>query len=304
MTSRQEQSAFEAIWDELTAEPEVRPSAFPKGFVLGGQPGAGKSNLIHRINAEMNGNLMIINGDEFRRYHPDFDAIQAQYGKDAPKHTAEFSAKMTGLVLERALNEQYNVSIEGTFRTAEVPMATLDKMHEHGYQTAVHIQTAPTEISWQSTLERYDDMLRVGETPRYTDKAHHDLVVDSLPGNADAVFESGKADSFKVYSREGLIFDDRIHLGSAPGVAIDVELHRNSRLLDGLEKEYQEKHHLLSDIQKLVVNESEKIIKDLPPAEQVQAKIYLYSGQLTQLQQTQSTEQRPSEHAPDVEIDR
>ena len=52
------------------------------------------------------------------------------------------------------------------------------------------------------------------------------------------------------------------------------------------------------------LHESEKIIKDLPPAEQVQAKIYLYSGQLTQLQQTQSTEQRPSEHAPDVEIDR
>ena len=117
------------------------------------------------------------------RYHPDFDQIQAQYGKDAPKHTAEFSANMTELVLDRALHEQYNISIEGTFRTAEVPMATLDKMREHGYQTAVHIQTAPTEVSWQSTLERYDDMLRVGEIPRYTDKAHHDLVVGVVSEN-------------------------------------------------------------------------------------------------------------------------
>ena len=224
-----------------------------------------------------------------------------QYGKDAPKHTAEFSAKMTELVLDRALHEQYNVSIEGTFRTAEVPMATLDKMREHGYQTAVHIQTAPTEVSWQSTLERYDDMLRVGEIPRYTDKAHHDLVVDSLADNADKVFASGKADSFKVYSREGLIFDDLIHPNNQPGTAIDTELYRNSRLLESLEKNFRESHHLLSDKQRLVVQESEKLINDLPPANQVQAKIYLYSGQLAQLQQSQP---RPSEPSADVEIER
>ena len=253
------------------------------------------------IGLELHRDLLIINGDEFRRYHPDFDQIQLQYGKDAPKHTAAFSAKMTELVLDRTLREQYNVSIEGTFRTAEVPMATLDKMREHGYQTAVHIQTAPTEVSWQSTLERYDDMLRVGEMPRYTDKAHHDLVVDSLADNADNVFLSGKADSFKVYSREGLIFDDLIHPNNQPGTAIDTELYRNSRLLESLEKNFRENHHLLSDKQKLVVQESEKLINDLPPANQVQAKIYLYSGQLARLQQSQH---RPSEPSADVEIER
>lgn len=301
MTPEQEKEAFEMIWDGLMTQSTARPSLSPKGFVLGGQPGAGKSRLVTKLGLELHRDLLIINGDEFRRYHPDFDQIQAQYGKDAPKHTAEFSANMTELVLDRALHEQYNISIEGTFRTAEVPMATLDKMREHGYQTAVHIQTAPTEVSWQSTLERYDDMLRVGEMPRYTDKAHHDLVVDSLADNADKVFASGKADSFKVYSREGLIFDDLIHPNNQPGTAIDTELYRNSRLLESLEKNFRESHHLLSDKQRLVVQESEKLINDLPPANQVQAKIYLYSGQLAQLQQSQP---RPSEPSADVEIER
>lgn len=36
ITRVQEKETFEAIWDELTAEPEVRPSSFPQGFVLGG----------------------------------------------------------------------------------------------------------------------------------------------------------------------------------------------------------------------------------------------------------------------------
>ena len=115
------------------------------------------------------------------------------------------------------------------------------------------------------------------------------------------MFASGKADSFKVYSREGLIFDDLIHPNNQPGTAIDTELYRNSRLLESLEKNFRESHHLLSDKQRLVVQESEKLINDLPPANQVQAKIYLYSGQLAQLQQSQP---RPSEPSADVEIER
>nr|WP_231718164.1 zeta toxin family protein [Neisseria sp. 74A18] len=61
---------------------------------------------------------MIINGDEFRRYHPDFEDIQAPYGKNAPKYTAAFSGMMTERVIAKALAEGYNVSVEGTFRTA------------------------------------------------------------------------------------------------------------------------------------------------------------------------------------------
>ena len=138
---------------------------------------------------------------------------------------------MTERVIEKALREGYNISVEGTFRTTETPMRTLEDMREHGYETAVYIQTAPSEVSWQSTLERYQAMELLGETPRATPKEHHDLVVKLLPQNADAVFLSGKADVFKVYSREGLIFDSRVQFQEMPSVAIDQELHRNTRRL-------------------------------------------------------------------------
>nr|WP_244895173.1 zeta toxin family protein [Neisseria dumasiana] len=65
---------------------------------------------------------------------------------------------MTERVIAKALAEGYNVSVEGTFRTADVPMKTLDDMRRHGYETAVYIQTTPAEVSWQSTLERYEQM--------------------------------------------------------------------------------------------------------------------------------------------------
>ena len=283
--TKQEDVAFEMIWDGLVSETQVRPSSLPKGFVLGGQPGAGKSNLVQKIRAELNRNLLVINGDEFRRYHPDFDDIQAQYGKDAPKYTAAFSGMMTERVIAKALAEGYNVSVEGTFRTADVPMKTLDDMRRHGYETAVYIQTTPAEVSWQSTLERYRQMESLGEMPRYTDKAHHDLVVELLPKNANAVFLSGKADHFRVYNRDGLVFDDRIHVGQMPGAAIDYELHRNERELGKIRADFQKNTHLLSPAQKQVIQAGEAVIKGLSPAEQMQARINLYGSLLAQIKE-------------------
>ena len=36
--TKQEDAAFEMIWDGLVSEAQVRPSSFPKGFVLGVSP--------------------------------------------------------------------------------------------------------------------------------------------------------------------------------------------------------------------------------------------------------------------------
>ena len=283
MSDRREALIFRHLWNDLISEQQVSPVKSPKGFVLGGQPGAGKSNLVGIIRQELNRNVLIINGDEFRRYHPNFDGIQEQYGIDSPKHTAAFSGHMTERVIEKALREGYNISVEGTFRTTETPMRTLEKMREHGYETAVFIQTAPSEVSWQSTLERYQVMELLGETPRATPKEHHDLVVKLLPQNADNVFLSGKADVFKVYSREGLIFDSRERFKEMPSVAIDRELHRNTRRLRILETNLQEYAHLLSDTQQQVIAGAEELISKLPPSFQIQAKINLYDRQLQQL---------------------
>lgn len=221
----------------------------------------------------------------------------SQYGIDSPKHTAAFSGHMTERVIEKALREGYNISVEGTFRTTETPMRTLEDMREHGYETAVYIQTAPSEVSWQSTLERYQAMELLGETPRATPKEHHDLVVKLLPQNADAVFLSGKADVFKVYSREGLIFDSHVHFQEMPSVAINHELHRNTRRLRILEINLQEHAHLLSDTQHQVIAGAEELISKLPPSFQIQAKINLYDNQLQQL------EKHPKQDR-DLDIDR
>ena len=47
------------------------PNVYPKAYILGGQPGAGKSN-IQRWLKRKDKNIIAINADDFRVYHPLF----------------------------------------------------------------------------------------------------------------------------------------------------------------------------------------------------------------------------------------
>ena len=120
------------IWEHSTHQGKILPSSRkPLGYVLGGQPGSGKSVLTETIKKN-NKNIISINGDEYRSWHPYFSEIQNTYGKDSSKITAKFAGKVTEALIKKAIKEKYNVVIEGTFRTAETPLKTLKDLKENG----------------------------------------------------------------------------------------------------------------------------------------------------------------------------
>ncbi len=53
------------------------PVANPQIVILGGQPGAGKSKIITLSENQFfkDGNVVVINGDDFRHYHPKAEEI-------------------------------------------------------------------------------------------------------------------------------------------------------------------------------------------------------------------------------------
>ena len=78
---------------EFTVQPQylqawhamgVRAVKQPEAFLLGGQSGAGKTTLHEILSKSFDGNVIVINGDEYRKSHPHFNEIQQQYGIDAP----------------------------------------------------------------------------------------------------------------------------------------------------------------------------------------------------------------------------
>ena len=89
--------SFDSAWQMVLdgTGDKIEPAMLPRGYVLGGQPGAGKSGLIKRATQLCFNNIIIISGDDFRKFHPDYKSFQEKYGKDSPKYTAAFAGKMT-----------------------------------------------------------------------------------------------------------------------------------------------------------------------------------------------------------------
>lgn len=75
-------------------------SSQPKAILLGGQSGAGKTT-IHRIKQrEFQGNIIIIDGDSYRSFHPNYLGLQKKYGKDSVDYTKVFAGKMVEYLVD------------------------------------------------------------------------------------------------------------------------------------------------------------------------------------------------------------
>ena len=195
--------AFERKLSFLTSQLSMlaEPARNPRAFLLGGQSGAGKTRLHKICGQQLGDNVIVINGDEFRKSHPNFSAIQERYGVDAPAHTAQWAGKMTEALIDAFSAQGYNLIIEGTLRTSEVPLRTAALLRERGYAVSLAIMAVKPEISLVSCQIRYEMMRLAGTTPRATDPEHHNKIVRDIADNLAVLEGSGSFDRIAIYDR-------------------------------------------------------------------------------------------------------
>lgn len=110
------------VWNDLiNKSKELTKQDNPKAILVGGQPGAGKSTGLGFAKERLGSNA-IINSDEFREFHPKYNSLYEQYGDNASEKTQEYIGKMTDKIKERAIDNQYNIVLEGTFKTVKYPL--------------------------------------------------------------------------------------------------------------------------------------------------------------------------------------
>ena len=233
-----------------------KPSDNPKVFLLGGQPGAGKTGLENMINKDSE--YISISGDDFREYHPLFEELNEKYGKDSSKHTQQWAGEMTEKIIKELKDNKYNLIIEGTLRTAELPLKEATRFKEVGYEVELCVVAVKLEKSRLGTLERYERMLKRGKTPRMTPKEHHDLVVNNIPDNLDVLYKSGKFDNIRLFNRDS---DCLYNLKETPDISpkeiINQEFNREwksneieeyrerwNNLIDGMQKRGEDRDEI------------------------------------------------------------
>ena len=207
-TEKEFNEAFNAVWKKLTIN--LQPAEQPLGIVTGGAPGSGKSAFIKEASIKLDDNIIPVNGDEFRVYHPRFKEIVSLAKGDFPTYTGSFSGKMVETIISESIKQRYNIIVEGTFRTADTPIKTLQEMKAAGYKTIAKVKAVNADVAWQSTIDRFNDMKSMGLEPRAVNKLVFDKTVNGLAENTYKVATSGVVDQVEVWNRQMKLFDSRL----------------------------------------------------------------------------------------------
>ncbi len=189
------------IVSALVVDKRIGLSVNPRAILLGGQSGAGKTTLHNIFRTAMKNNVVVINGDEYRAFHPQYRRISEKYGIDAPAHTAAWAGRMVEAVVDALSITGYNLIIEGTLRTSEVPLKTATLLRGRGYKVSLALMAVKPEISLVSCQLRYEQMRIAGTAPRAVDPAHHLSIVEGIVKNLEVLEDSGLFDSVSLYAR-------------------------------------------------------------------------------------------------------
>ena len=192
-------------------------SSHPNAILLGGQSGAGKTT-IHRVKQrEFQGNIIIIDGDSYRSFHPDYLDLQEKYGRDSVDYTKVFAGQMVEYLVDELSKKGYHLLIEGTLRTTEVPRKTAQLLITKGYQVSLALIATKPELSYLSTLIRYEELYAIDPSQaRATPKEHHDRIVEHLVDNLRELENDKIFNQVQIYRRDqSCVYDSQVDETSA-----------------------------------------------------------------------------------------
>ena len=130
-------------------------SKIPTAIFTIGPPGSGKTGLNGLAQKELNGNLVIVNNDELRSFHPKAEEIAKKYPKEYIKITNEESKYWTDELVDKTIEEGYNILYEGTGRKIEIFKRMIEKMLQHGYRIIIKAMAVNELNCMMSIVERY-----------------------------------------------------------------------------------------------------------------------------------------------------
>jgi predicted ABC-type ATPase len=105
--------------------PKTTAQRYPKAIVLAGQPGAGKGGLARAVEWEFSENIVKIDPDELRDYHPGFKQFRAEEPYTGSNKTHPDASAWAKELREAAIAGQRNVLLDTTLGNADSAIQTI-----------------------------------------------------------------------------------------------------------------------------------------------------------------------------------
>ena len=194
---------FKQVYLKLkeTVTKDKHPVKFPIAIILGGQPGSGKSKLYSIARQRFSNNIVELDCDAFRIFHPYYHQIKKFFEKDDAIKTNPFIFKVVDLLIEELSTEKYNLIIESSLNSPNSALNIGRNLPPKGYKVELQIMATSKYISWQGTIDRYNEEVKKGGSPRAVSKEFHDEVVENICNSLDVVKKSGLMSNIIIYDR-------------------------------------------------------------------------------------------------------
>lgn len=178
------------------------PVKNPIAIIVGGQTGAGKSSLIG-YSTEMfsDDNVVIINSDEIKPFHPNSEEIARLYPKLYTKITDQESNTWTSRLFEELRREGYNIIFEGTMKNNRIADESITELQQLGYTVVVRGLAVCDLESRMSILERYEGQVSKKGWGRLVVTDHHNQTYNGMPNTIDYIEQNERYDILEIFAR-------------------------------------------------------------------------------------------------------
>ena len=173
---------------------KITPDEHPVGILLGGQGAVGKGQLNHWAEELYpDKQFLFINGDIYRSRHPRFMDLQKDTWNFS-QETQIFSNVFTEKLIEESIQNRFSFVVEGTMRSAAVPLRTAELLRSNGYETAAFAIAACKEYSLLNAFVRYFKEVQAKGFGRMIDLDSHNKAVEEMPQSLDKLFAEKSVD--------------------------------------------------------------------------------------------------------------
>ncbi|MDG5977762.1 hypothetical protein H010_21091 [Hydrogenophaga taeniospiralis CCUG 15921] len=181
----------------------VTPQERPRAIIMAGQPGAGKGSLVKAASAELGGNVVTVDPDELRGFHPRAHGLRQQHPYTWSGQTHGDASQWATELRDAAIGERKNIILDTTTPRTDV----IKDLQAKGYDVEVRAIASHRIESELGVDQRFTRQLFDEGYGRYVPSGVRDNVYQQLPSQLDAVArETGTP--IRIYDREGQLHHD------------------------------------------------------------------------------------------------
>lgn len=188
-------NAVERYWQEN--EFDFKENENPVVIFLAGQSASGKGQLKNEIDS----NFLIVDVDDFRKYHPDYFKLYRKYGKESAKYTHEFASKVADELIKKEADLKVNILVDGTLKSFEKSFERAKFLNEQNYVCEIRAVVTKPEKSSLANLLRYEELIERKRIPRLAPPEVHDQCVKNFPSTITKLFKTGFFKQVLLFNR-------------------------------------------------------------------------------------------------------